>query len=60
LQAAEEVKYQNTDYVLDFIPAKHKFVINEIPEGGDIIMYGVLVGHAQSNIKAGGLLSTAQ
>jgi altronate hydrolase len=60
LQAGEEVKYQNTNYkILEFISTKHKFAINEIPAGGDIIMYGVLVGHAQSSIKAGGLLSTA-
>src|SRR5665213_1465476 len=60
LQAGEDVRYLNTNYkVFEFIPAKHKFAINDIPEGGDIIMYGVLVGHAQSSIKAGGLLSTA-
>lgn len=43
----------------ELIPAKHKFAINAIPAGGSITMYGVLVGKAQSDIPAGGLLSTA-
>jgi altronate hydrolase len=60
LQANEEVVYQDKSYkVIEFIPAKHKFAINSIPEGGEIMMYGVLVGRAESTIQAGGLLSTA-
>jgi len=58
LQAGEDAIYQGKSYkVVEFIPAKHKFAINLIPEGGDIIMYGVLVGRAQSDIVAGGLLT---
>ena len=60
LQAGEEVQYDGGTYkLIDLIPAKHKFVVYDIPTGGDIIMYGVLVGRAQSAIPAGGLLSTA-
>ncbi|MDB5150864.1 MAG: Altronate dehydratase [Mucilaginibacter sp.] len=60
LQVAEQVTYQDKTYtVKELIPAKHKFAIMEIPEGGEIIMYGVLVGKAQSPIAVGGLLSTA-
>lgn len=60
LAAGEEVSYENATYkVIDRIPAKHKFAINAIAEGGEIIMYGVLVGKAQSLIPAGGLLSTS-
>jgi altronate hydrolase len=60
LQANEQVTYKGDTYtVKELIPAKHKFVIADIPEGGEIIMYGVLVGKAQSPISVGGLISTA-
>lgn len=59
LQADEQVHFEGVNYnVTEFIPAKHKFAINTIAQGADIIMYGVLVGKAQSEIQAGGLLST--
>jgi altronate hydrolase len=59
LQAGEAIEYKGDSYVLtDFIPAKHKFAIADIAEGGEIIMYGVLVGKAKSPIPVGGLLST--
>jgi altronate hydrolase len=59
LQAGEEVVYQNNHYkIIELIPAKHKFAIADIAEGGEIIMYGVLVGKAQSHIPVGGLLTT--
>ena len=59
LQAGEEVVYQHDRYkIIELIPAKHKFAIADIAEGGEIIMYGVLVGKAQSHIPVGGLLST--
>jgi altronate hydrolase len=58
LQTGEEVTYQGKTYKpVDFIPAKHKFAIGAIPQGGQIIMYGVLVGIAQSDIADGGLLT---
>ena len=60
LKAGEEVSYEGNTYrTTEFIPAKHKFAINAIPAGASITMYGVLVGKAQSDIAAGGLLSTA-
>ena len=40
------------------IPAKHKFATTDISEGGDVIMYGVLVGKATRFIPQGGLIST--
>jgi Altronate dehydratase len=43
----------------EVIPAKHKFVTHDLQPGDAVIMYGVLVGKAQSAIKAGGLISTA-
>jgi altronate hydrolase len=60
LQANEQVTYQDKTYIIkELIPAKHKFAIIDIPEGGEVIMYGVLVGKAQSLIQVGGLLSIA-
>jgi altronate hydrolase len=59
LEANEEITYRDTNYrTAEFISAKHKFAINAILAGGEIIMYGVLVGRAQSNIPVGGLLTT--
>jgi len=60
LQPGETIYYQGENYTTtDLIPAKHKFALADIPEGGEIIMYGVLVGRAQGPIPAGGLLSVA-
>ncbi|WP_114936813.1 UxaA family hydrolase [Mucilaginibacter endophyticus] len=44
--------------LVDKIAAKHKFAINELPEGKEIYMYGVLVGKASATIPQGGLLTT--
>lgn len=55
----EQVHYNDTDYVLaDDVPAKHKFFENEMKAGDEVIMYGVLVGKAQSNIPVGGRMTT--
>src|ERR1700709_615050 len=60
LQAGETSEYEGKSYtVKEFIAAKHKFAEVLIPAGGEIMMYGVLVGKAQSDIQAGGVLSTA-
>jgi altronate hydrolase len=59
LQAGEDIIYQDKKYKpVEFIPAKHKFAISAVPSGGEIIMYGVLVGRALSDIPLGGLLTT--
>jgi len=59
LSAGESVKYNGSDITFtDNIPAKHKFVIKDMHAGDPIIMYGVLVGKAQSDIPKGGLIST--
>lgn len=41
----------------DDIAAKHKFAIQQLNEGDEIIMYGVLVGRASELIPAGGILT---
>jgi len=58
LQPGEEVTYQGKTYTpVEFIPAKHKFAIGDMPAGTQVIMYGVLVGKTQSDIADGGLLT---
>src|SRR6185503_5070387 len=44
--------------LLQEVPAKHKFFINNMKEGDSIIMYGTLVGKVRSNITKGGLMTT--
>ncbi len=50
-----EVAYTMQDDIL----AKHKFFMNDMQPGDEIIMYGVLVGKAQIALKAGNLMSVA-
>jgi altronate hydrolase len=59
LQKGEIVSFLGQDYnLLSDVPAKHKFLTQDVSAGGDIIMYGVLVGKAVENLRRGGLLST--
>ena len=44
--------------IVEAVKAKHKIALEQIPIGGKIIMYGVLVGKAIIAIPKGGLLST--
>ncbi len=60
LQPGETVAYAGRSYLVkEVIAAKHKFAEDLLKQDQEIIMYGVLVGKAQSEIQAGGLLSTA-
>lgn len=60
LAKGEAVTYNGEEYSLtDDIPAKHKFFMNDMQEGSEVIMYGVLVGKAQTNIPKGGLMTTS-
>src|SRR5882672_9254805 len=59
LRKGETVKLNETDYTLiNDIPAKHKFLLTDVPQEGEIIMYGVLVGKAVYPLQKGGLIST--
>jgi altronate hydrolase len=59
LRKGESVGFLGSEYLLlADVPAKHKFVTQDVSAGGDIIMYGVLVGHAMENLRRGDLLST--
>lgn len=59
LRKGESLSFLRKDYVLSSdVPAKHKFVTREIAAGGEVIMYGVLVGKAVESLRPGDLLST--
>lgn len=54
------ISFEGVDYILqDDIDAKHKFFIQDMNAGDAVIMYGVLVGKAQSFIPKGGLMNTS-
>jgi altronate hydrolase len=59
LRQGEIVSFAGSDYLLvSDVPAKHKFVTQDLPAGGDVIMYGVLVGKTSEALRRGELLST--
>ncbi|WP_207428532.1 UxaA family hydrolase [Pedobacter sp. SYSU D00535] len=60
LQQGELVAFNGEQYELkENIPAKHKFAQVDLPQGSEVIMYGVLVGKTQSDVAKGAWLSTA-
>src|ERR1700746_2196563 len=40
------------------VPAKHKFATREVPVGGTVVMYGVVVCKAREAISAGEIITT--
>ena len=59
LSKGETILFEGTDYVLqDDIPAKHKFFTEDLATGGEVIMYGVLVGKAQMPVAKGSRMTT--
>jgi altronate hydrolase len=60
LAKGSTIVFDDQTYVLaDEIKAKHKFFTRDMQPGDKVIMYGVLVGTAQSFIPRGGWMSTA-
>lgn len=58
LKKDETVDFQGNTYRLtENIDAKHKFFMHDMQPGAEIIMYGVLVGKAQTAIPAGSRMS---
>ncbi|MFY0606522.1 MAG: altronate dehydratase [Cyclobacteriaceae bacterium] len=54
-----EVEFQGERFqIKERIPQKHKFFIEDIPEGGIITMYGVPVGKALKQLSIGERMST--
>jgi altronate hydrolase len=59
LAKGDEVIFNNESYILtEDIPAKHKFFMQDLNTGDEIIMYGVLVGKAQNFIAKGSRMTT--
>ncbi|WP_242133628.1 UxaA family hydrolase [Aestuariivivens marinum] len=60
LEKGSEIIFENHNYIIqNHIAAKHKFVTNTIEKGGNVYMYGVLVGKAKKKIVKGDLISTS-
>jgi (2R)-sulfolactate sulfo-lyase subunit alpha len=47
-----------TEVLNHAIPLGHKFALTDIPEGGEIIKYGIKVGLASAPIKKGDYIHT--
>ena len=59
LKGGEQITvFDRSVVLLSEIPAKHKFALADIPIGGEVIMYGVLVGKAVQKIRQGELIGT--
>jgi len=60
LKAGEPIEFGGRTYALPKnVPAKHKFALRGLDVGGDVMMYGVLVGSAVKPIATGELLTTS-
>lgn len=59
LDKDEVIHFEGTNtLLLESIPAKHKFYLNEMEPGDEVIMYGVLVGKIQTHVWPGMRMST--
>ncbi len=59
LSKGEVISFNGNEYTLhDNVASKHKFFERLMQPGDEVIMYGVLVGKAQTSIPAGGLMTT--
>src|ERR1700682_146253 len=59
LRKGEIASFLGDDFVLlSDVPAKHKFIMQDLTAGEEIIMYGVVVGRVLENLRRGELLST--
>ena len=59
LVQGEVVEYEGKTIILkNNVNAKHKFALEDLPVGGEIYMYGLLVGKALSPIPGGDVLTT--
>jgi altronate hydrolase len=59
LRKGEQISFSGETYtLLTDVSAKHKFVTHDVPAGGEIIMYGVLVGKAREAIPRGAAITT--
>src|SRR6185437_1183711 len=58
LKQGDAVEFGGAHFALcSRVPAKHKFATQDLPVGGAVTMYGVLVGKASQPIRKGELLT---
>jgi altronate hydrolase len=59
LEKGEVIDFGGDKYtLLDRVAAKHKFYTTDLAKGEEVIMYGVLVGKVQFDVKRGQLMTT--
>ena len=59
LQKGQSIYFEKKSFVLkDDIAAKHKFYIDDMEMGSEVIMYGVLVGKVTVDVQQGALMNT--
>src|SRR5919205_1188564 len=59
LKKHEIIVFAGEEYfLLEDIPAKHKFFMYDLQPGDDVIMYGVLVGKAVQPVESGTRMTT--
>jgi altronate hydrolase len=60
LKQGEPIEFSGKSYtLLSNVPAKHKFAMQDLAAGAEVIMYGVLVGKATKPINQGQALTTS-
>lgn len=60
LKQGEAVTFNGSTYsLISNVPAKHKFVIDDLARGANVVMYGVLVGKTTQAIRRGEALTLA-
>ena len=59
LEKGEIIAFEGSSYEMqEKVQAKHKFYTEDLTKGSEVIMYGVLVGKVQYDVKKGGLMTT--
>jgi altronate hydrolase len=59
LEKGELISFENELFeMLEKIPAKHKFYTTDLAKGSAVIMYGVLVGKVEFDVKKGSRMTT--
>ncbi|HSF46405.1 MAG TPA: UxaA family hydrolase, partial [Chitinophagaceae bacterium] len=59
LRQGDMINFENEVYVMqEDVPAKHKFYTEDLAKGSEVIMYGVLVGKVEHDVKKGGRMTT--
>jgi len=59
LAKGQSVEFEGKSYLLkEEVPAKHKFYMEDMAQGAEITMYGVLVGKLTQAVEAGARMST--